>query len=79
MDHNQPSARHQARHRPAVRIQSSQPIEPHFRPALPDQPGPTIRPGQCDLGRSHDRCWIPLCFVLVLAEEAKHEEVEVDR
>jgi hypothetical protein len=79
MDHNQPSARHKARHRPTVRIQSSQPVEPRFRPALPDQPGPTIRPGQCDLGWSDDRCWVPLCLVLVLAEEAEREEVEVDR
>jgi hypothetical protein len=45
MDNNQPGTRHKARHRPAVRIQLGEFVEPHFWPAIPEQPRTTICPG----------------------------------
>jgi hypothetical protein len=45
MDHNQPGTRHETCHRPAVRVQSGQPVESHFWSAIPEQPRPAICPG----------------------------------
>lgn len=78
LDHNQPGARHKARHWSAIRIQFGQLVEPHLWSALSEQPGTTIRARKCNLGWSHDCCWVSLCLLLVLAPKTKREEIEVD-